>query len=225
MSAFEYDQFCPVARAAEILGERWTLLIVRDLLLGPKRFSDLKARLAGISTSILSSRLAQLEQRGIVSKRLLPPPAASNVYELTASGIALKPTLIELARWGVRFLTPRGDEHFEPDWVVTGLMAFAKREATPELSIHVVIKAEPENLCVWLSGGAKGLNVDLNKPNAVPPNHTMLSLEPGTLLALISRNLDTKTALAQKMVSVDGPISAYHKLPDLFDLDTLGGRG
>ncbi|MCH8132535.1 MAG: helix-turn-helix transcriptional regulator [Myxococcales bacterium] len=78
VSDFRYAQFCPLARAAEIVGERWTLLILRELLIGPKRFSDLQAPLAGVSSSVLADRLGKLTQRGVVRRRELPPPAAAN---------------------------------------------------------------------------------------------------------------------------------------------------
>ena len=78
-----YDQFCPVARVLDVVGERWTLLIVRELLLGPRRFTDLAAGLPGIGTSVLTTRLKQLEHDGLVRKQTLPAPAASVVYELT----------------------------------------------------------------------------------------------------------------------------------------------
>ena len=101
-----YDQYCPVAHALGLVGERWALLIVRELLHGPQRYTDLTASLPGIGTNILASRLKELESCGIVAKRRLPPPAASQVYELTAYGHALKPVVRELAIWGIRSLGP-----------------------------------------------------------------------------------------------------------------------
>src|SRR5687768_10658821 len=95
-----YPQFCAVARALEILGERWTLLIVRELLLGPKRFSDLKGRLDGISSSVLTQRLSRLEGDGLVRRTYLEPPAASTVFELTQHGWSLEQPLFALIRWG-----------------------------------------------------------------------------------------------------------------------------
>ena len=88
-----YDQYCPVAHALGLVGERWALLIVRELLHGPQRYTDLTASLPKIGTNILSSRLKDLEAGGIVVKRRLPPPAASQVYELTEYGHALKPVV------------------------------------------------------------------------------------------------------------------------------------
>jgi DNA-binding HxlR family transcriptional regulator len=101
-----YDQYCPLSKALEVIGERWTPLILRDLALGPKRFTDLSNRLAGIAPNLLSQRLRTLEGHGVVRRRKLPPPAATQVYELTELGAELGPALFELARWGTRFLGP-----------------------------------------------------------------------------------------------------------------------
>jgi DNA-binding HxlR family transcriptional regulator len=94
-----YGQYCPVAHALEVVGERWSLLIVRDLMGGPKRYTDLASGLPGIGTNILAGRLKDLESVGVLRKYRLPPPAASQVYELTEYGRALKTVLFEMARW------------------------------------------------------------------------------------------------------------------------------
>src|ERR671918_1302695 len=94
-----YDQYCPVAHALDLVGERWALLIVRELMHGPKRYTDLAADLAGIGTNILATRLRDLEACRIVSKRRLPPPAASQVYELTEYGLGLRDVMRSLALW------------------------------------------------------------------------------------------------------------------------------
>src|SRR3712207_6674695 len=100
MSGRSYDQFCALAKALDVLGERWTLLVVRELLLGPKRYSDLLEGLPGIGTNLLATRLKTLEANGLVARRRLPAPAASTVYELTDRGRGLEPALYELMRWG-----------------------------------------------------------------------------------------------------------------------------
>src|SRR3712207_5344509 len=97
-----YDDGCAAAHALDLVGERWALLVVRELLLGPKRFTDLKAGLPGASPNVLSQRLRELEGAGIVRRRKLPPPAASRVYELTEWGEELEPVIIRLGRWGAR---------------------------------------------------------------------------------------------------------------------------
>jgi DNA-binding HxlR family transcriptional regulator len=101
-----YEAYCPVAHALGLVGERWSLLVVHELMRGPKRYTDLVERLPGIGTNILAARLRDLEAHGVVARRKLPPPAASRVYELTEYGRALRPAIRELALWGARSLGP-----------------------------------------------------------------------------------------------------------------------
>jgi DNA-binding HxlR family transcriptional regulator len=116
-----YDQYCPVAHALDLVGERWALLVVRELMRGPKRYTDL-AECLGIGTNILAARLRDLEEGGVVTKRTLPPPAASRVYELTDYGRELRGAIRELALWGARSLGPptEVDELF-PGWLVNAV--------------------------------------------------------------------------------------------------------
>jgi DNA-binding HxlR family transcriptional regulator len=100
--AKKYDQYCPMAHALDMVGDRWELLIVRELLPGPKRYTDLAEGLPGIGTNILAARLRDLEKCGVITKKTLPPPAASRVYELTDYGRGLRSVLRELALWGAR---------------------------------------------------------------------------------------------------------------------------
>ena len=116
-----YDQYCPVACTLSLVGERWALLVVRELLHGPKRYTDLLEHLPGIGTNILAARLKELEAAGLVEKRKLPPPAASTVYELTPSGRELRPVLYELARFGARLLGPPPLDALEEGWLVDAL--------------------------------------------------------------------------------------------------------
>jgi DNA-binding HxlR family transcriptional regulator len=117
-----YDQYCPVAHALELVGERWSLLVVRELMNGPKRYTDLAEHLPGIGTNILASRLRDLEACGLVAKRRLPPPAASRVYELTDYGRELRPVMRELAFWGARSLgPPNPDDELYEGWLANAL--------------------------------------------------------------------------------------------------------
>jgi DNA-binding HxlR family transcriptional regulator len=102
-----YDQYCSVARALDMVGERWTLLIVRELLAGPRRYTDLHADLPGVSTDVLASRLKEMEREELVARRRLPPPGAVYVYELTGRGHTLLPVLTALAEWGAPALAER----------------------------------------------------------------------------------------------------------------------
>ncbi len=109
MKTRSYNQYCGLAYALDIVGERWTLLIVRELMAGPRRFKDLVDGLPDISTNLLSERLKSLEQQGILCRRVLPAPAGSAVYELTELGQGLEQALLELGRWGSRFVPPSPD--------------------------------------------------------------------------------------------------------------------
>jgi DNA-binding HxlR family transcriptional regulator len=129
--AKRYDQYCPVAHALELIGERWALLVVRELMRGPKRYTDLAESL-GIGTNILAARLRDLEACGVVTKRTLPPPAASRVYELTDYGHELKAVVRELALWGARSLGPPTDEHeLFPGWLESALDSVLAPVAPP----------------------------------------------------------------------------------------------
>jgi DNA-binding HxlR family transcriptional regulator len=126
-----YDQYCPIAHALELVGERWALLVVRELMHGPKRYTDLAERL-GIGTNILAARLRDLEACGVVTKRTLPPPAASRVYELTDYGRELKAAMRELALWGARSLGPPTAEHdLFPGWLQNALDSVLAPVAPP----------------------------------------------------------------------------------------------
>ena len=116
-----YDQYCPIAHSLGLVGERWTLLVVRELLHGPKRYTDLADHLPGIGTNILALRLKELEAGGIVEKKKLPPPFASTVYELTPAGRELRPVLHELARFGARLMGPPPPDALAEGWLVGAL--------------------------------------------------------------------------------------------------------
>src|SRR6185437_13510559 len=97
-----YDDPCGLARALDLVGERWALLVVRELLLGPKRFADLRRGLPGLSQNVLAQRLRELEEGGVVTRRRLEPPASTWAYDLTERGRALEPALVALSTWGSR---------------------------------------------------------------------------------------------------------------------------
>jgi DNA-binding HxlR family transcriptional regulator len=143
--AKSYKQYCPIAHALDLVGERWALLVVRELLFhGPLRYSDLHERLPGCGTNILATRLKELETHGIIHRHRLPPPAASTVYELTEYGFGLRRAVQEIARWGVRSLGPPSPgEAFEPGWVASALATITEPLAgVPTVSIEFRIGEE-----------------------------------------------------------------------------------
>ena len=117
-----YGQRCPLARALDLIGERWTFLVVRELLLGPRRYTDLLDGLPGVGTNILAARLATLQSAGLVAKRTLPAPTAVTVYELTDAGRALRPTVRALSEWGEQHGAPVTDEQsVRPGWILSSV--------------------------------------------------------------------------------------------------------
>jgi len=215
MGGFRYAQFCPLARATELLGERWTLLVVRELLLGAQRFSDLRRRLPGVSASVLADRLGHLEQRGILEHRELPPPAAASVYALSELGRELEPVMAELARFGARLLgDPRPDDHIEPDWLRLAGMLFARREATAPRAFRVRVAGAEPAVEFFVRGGPAGTQV-LDSPCDVD---VTLCAEPLVLLALMSRRAAPDTLVESGALRVEGEIASVCEFPALFDV-------
>jgi DNA-binding HxlR family transcriptional regulator len=168
--ARRYEQYCPMAHALDLVGDRWALLIVRELMHGPRRYTDLVERLHGIGTNILAARLRDLETNGIVSRRTLPPPAASKVYELTPYGRGLRSAMRELALWGAQSLGPptSGDELFD-GWLANamdivmaplapaGRFEFRAGAETASLVDGDVVDGPVEDPDVVVTGDAEGI--------------------------------------------------------------------
>lgn len=222
MPDYRYDQFCPLARATEIVGGRWTLLIVRELLVGPRRFSDLRRPLHGISTSVLSERLARLEARGVVARRELDRPAAGTVYELTESGRELLPAVIELARWGLRHLgPPRPGDHVDPGWAWIGCVCFASREASPARAINVTVPDGAGAHVFHVRGGPRGTSVRHGYAEAD------VSVTASTLvvLGLASGGLDPEEAIRSGALRAEGNLEVLEDFPALFDIQSQANQG
>ncbi|WJR78862.1 helix-turn-helix domain-containing protein [Bradyrhizobium sp. NP1] len=216
MSGTRYTQFCALARAAEIIGERWTLLIIRELLLGPTRFGDLAARLDGVSPALLTGRLNALVESGVIRRATLPAPFNAQVYELTETGRALQPAIRELIRWGGRFLFPmRQDDTFQPDWVLLALDAIARREPTPACRIGLRVP-HPGGVAVFIiEGGAEGTRIakgEIEGPTIETPFDV--------LLQILARKLPLDDAIESGRVRIEGSLRTLGKLPHLFDLAT-----
>jgi DNA-binding HxlR family transcriptional regulator len=145
-----YGQFCSVARALDMLGDRWAMLVVRELLLGPKRYTDLLDGLPGVGTNVLAVRLRELEDAGIVARKKLPPPAASTVYALTEDGADLRPVVDELARWGLRLLDrPERGEALRTGWLVYSLAVSTPPSGMrDEDELELRVDDEPHTLTV-----------------------------------------------------------------------------
>jgi len=214
MSGTRYAQFCALARAAEILGERWTLLIIRELLLGQKRFSDLSDRLSGVSPTVLTTRLNALIESGVVQRVTLPPPFNAQVYELTPIGLGLRPAIRELIRWGGHFIFPmRPDDEFDPDWGLLALDASARRTPTPPHKIALRLKHKTKIASFLIEGGEAGTTITRSDG----PGSATIETTFDTLLPIISSKLPLEQAIKRNLASVEGSLRIARMLPRFFD--------
>jgi DNA-binding HxlR family transcriptional regulator len=150
-----YNQYCGVARALDLVGERWALLVVRELTLGGKRFTDLKEGLPGIGTNVLATRLRQLEADGLVAKLRLLPPAATTVYVLTDYGRRLVPAMLALGRWGAESMgEPEPEQSVRSEWFAVALRAFFVPEAALEVEATVELDLPDGQFRVLIEHGA-----------------------------------------------------------------------
>ena len=200
MSRRRYGQACSVAGALDRIGERWSLLIVRELLLGPQRFSDLARGVGGAPTDVLTRRLRDLEADGIVTRRELGPPASAVVYELTELGRALDGPLLELGRWGMNFFEVEQVSALEASWLPNSLRVLLK--APPDASMTVQLLSEGRPFMMRVADGA----VAAERGEAHEPDLT-LSGSPRDVIALLVAGDD---AVAD--VAVEGDLDALEKL-------------
>jgi DNA-binding HxlR family transcriptional regulator len=198
---------CGIAHASDLLGQRWALLVVRELLLGPKRFTDLRAGIPDISPNVLGQRLRELEESGILRRRKLAPPAAVQVYELTEWGRELEPAVLALGRWATRSPSfPRGAEMGADSLVLALKSTFdhAKAEgvdATYELRLGEI----PFNIS--LKGGEfQAARGEVEGPDAV------ITSDPGTLARVVLRGEPLGKAVDAGDIRIDGSRRAVNAL-------------
>jgi DNA-binding HxlR family transcriptional regulator/putative sterol carrier protein len=195
-----YGQHCTVARALDVVGERWTLLLVRELLTGPKRFKDLLDGLPGIGTNLLAARLKALEEQGIVRRDTLPPPAGSGVYELTGLGRSLEPVVVALSRWGSRLVgDPRDGDERRPAWAAMALRSLLRKEAAGVPRETYELRIDGEAFHMRFEGGA----VEARQGPADAPA-VVVAAESGALLALSAGRLALDEALGSGGVRIEG---------------------
>ncbi|MFF0162240.1 winged helix-turn-helix transcriptional regulator [Streptomyces sp. NPDC005263] len=202
-----YDQYCSAARALDVVGDRWTLLIVRELLAGPRRYTDLHADLPGVSTDVLASRLRDMERDGLATRRRLPPPGAATVYELTARGRQLLPVLQALGAWGVAELGERKPtDAVRAHWFALPLLRAVEGEGVVEVRLeegefHLLLGAEDGP--VYGDGPAPG------EPDA------RLVLDTATCTAIARGELSVTEAVRAGRVEVTGDGTLAKALRDM----------
>jgi DNA-binding HxlR family transcriptional regulator len=202
-----YGQYCGLAKALDLVGERWALLVVRELLLGPKRFTDLLDGLPGVSTNVLATRLRQLDRAGVVERTRLPPPAASSVYELTAYGRGLEPVVAALGRWGAASLGFRDPgQALRSHWLALALKAFFHPEAAVGLSREYEVRLADGAFRLALSDGS--LQV---VPGPAEAADLVLEADDDALVGVLAGQLD-----ASALTLVQGDASELPRFVELF---------
>jgi DNA-binding HxlR family transcriptional regulator len=210
--AKRFDQYCPIAHTLSLVGERWALLIVRELLRGPKRYTDLGLGLPGIGTNVLATRLRELETAGVVRRRKLPPPAASMVYELTEYGAQLEEVLNAAARWGARSLgLPGPDDRLEPEWGVNAFRALFYPERARGLTETYVIRVDESVFTVRVEDGH--LDAEVGATDGADAD---MAMDMPTFYVLASGEVAAAEALADGRMRLDGDADAAARFFEIF---------
>lgn len=213
MGKRSYGEACGIPRALDRVGERWALMVVRELLLGPKRFTDLREGLPHMSADVLAQRLRELEENGIVERRTLPPPAASKVYELTGWGRELESVLIALGRWGARApLAPECAE-MSLDSHIVSLQTLFDPELAGDFAPVVELRLGADVFALHVAGG----RLEARRGAAASPD-IVISTDAGTLLALAHRERELADAIEAGDAEVIGDKRAARRFLRLFPL-------
>jgi DNA-binding HxlR family transcriptional regulator len=213
VSRRSYEQYCPLACALDLLGERWTLLVVRDLLAGPKRYTDLQRGLPGMATDLLTERLRRLEEADVIRRRELPPPAAASVYELTDRGRELEPAMAGLTRFGLGLLGPAPQEAPPRERLGLLLRALFDPAAAPAKPETWVFDGGDSPVSVTAGGGEFRFQVEEDRRDE--PTARFRGDAP-TLYDLVVGRLDSSAALADGRLSVQGDESALERMRAAF---------
>jgi DNA-binding HxlR family transcriptional regulator len=178
-----YGQYCSIAKALDVVGDRWTVLIVRELLLrGACRYTDLRNGLPGIATNLLADRLRELESAGLVRREEAPPPVATTLFHLTEAGLELDPVLRAIGLWGLRFMAqPADNDEFRGHWFIFPVSYFLRDRDPGGPTVAIELRAASDPVVIEVSGGSVRA-----RPGAAESPDLILSGEPQHIMALLS---------------------------------------
>jgi DNA-binding HxlR family transcriptional regulator/putative sterol carrier protein len=207
-----YQQYCALARTLDVAGDRWTLLIVRELAPGPRRFTDLIDGLPGVSRKLLAERLRDLERDGIIARQELPPPAARQVYGLTAEGHDLATAMAPLIAWGARRIGDRKPgESFRARWSAVAMAALADREASKAVGETYQFLVGDSAFYFTIDDGS----IELHDGRAVDPAVTWATDEE-TWADVASGKITASSATATGNLTISGEPQAAKRLRKIF---------
>lgn len=212
MTSRSYNQYCGLAYALDRIGERWTILIIRELIAGPRRYKDLMEGLPGISTNLLSTRLKNLEEGGLVQRRVLPPPAGSTVYELTPLAQGLEKTLIELGKWGSQFIPPLAEEValLNVGSYALTLKTFFRPALAQEIEATYELHVDDEVMQVRINRG----EIDVQQGTAVESDAAFYT-DIASYLSLLTGQIEPDKAISQNLIRIEGDAKALHRFLEL----------
>ena len=210
----DYGQYCGLSHALDLIGGRWTLLIVRDLLTGPKRFTDLEHGLPGIPTNVLSARLKEMEDAGLVERTLLARPLSGFAYQLTAYGRDLEDPLMRLGLWGARSLPgPGPHDYFSYSSLAMGLRAMFNADAASGITLRFRIESGEQELRGAIERGDLTIpDVDTGEPDLT------ISAEPAVVADLIRGTRTIDHALASNELPFAGSEHDLRRFFSIFDM-------
>jgi DNA-binding HxlR family transcriptional regulator len=206
-----YGDPCGIARALDLLGERWAVLVVRELVLGPKRFTDLRSGLPGLSPDVLTERLRDLEQAGVVVRRILPPPAGARVYELTDWGRELEPVVIALGRWGSRAPFPPGGAPLGTDAFVLALKTLFDPSAAIGLSVSCELRLGGDRF----HARVRARRLEVSRAGAARPD-VIIETDTRSLSAVLWHGRRLSEAVKAGAVKIEGSRPVIQRFLGLF---------
>jgi DNA-binding HxlR family transcriptional regulator len=207
----KYEDGCAIAQALDVIGERWALLVVRELVLGPKRFTDLLEGLHGASPDVLTQRLRDLSEAGVVRRRRLGPPAAVWVYELTEWGAELEDIILELAEWVHKSPLMRYDLPLGPDSLMLSLKSRFHSPAAEGLHASIELSFGDAHFGVRIADG----RLDIDRGDAANPD-LVLDTDEATLLSLLNSDGSLEDAVSSGQLRLTGDKALAEQLRHLF---------
>ena len=220
MANRSYGQHCGLAYALDLVGERWSLLIIRELLTGPKRFKSLLTQLPGIGPTLLTARLRKLTAEGIVHHATLPPPASVGAYALTDRGEALRPSLVHLTRWGLESLPDAADdEAFHPGSALMMLQAAFREEVSTGVFDEVEFWVGDDTFYIVIRDGSLETRL-----GTAPRPHCVIRSDPATFRMVLSGEYGLREAARSGRLSVSGGADTWNRTVSALDFASLRAR-